>query len=248
MLRLILLALGAMLVAYVYWSGRRKPLQGTRLKGPGTWLERVEPTIGEDRAVEIDELAPDIRDELDRLGEQIKRDGYQGELRLADDFASARSSLGSRPDSDKIERVVKLLVMARSNDMIEGPELIVAAEKVGLQFGDMDIFHRLLEGQPEKGPVFSMANVMKPGGFDLKNMAGLRTPGIAFFVTLPAPISALDAWEMMLPAAQRVAELLGAQLLDAEQNALGRQTIQHVREQMRSYDREQGKKIIRRSW
>ena len=49
---------------------------------------------------------------------------------------------------------------------------------------------------------------------------------------------ALDALDSMLPAAQRMAELLDAQLLDEEQNALGRQRILSLRDEMRQYDRQ----------
>jgi cell division protein ZipA len=114
----------------------------------------------------------------------------------------------------------------------------VAAEKTGLTYGHMNIFHRLVEGHPERGPVFSVANIMKPGGFDMATIQSLETPAIAFFLTLPAPIPALDAWETMLPTAQRMAELLDGVLLDESRNALGRQRIQHLRDELRAWDRQ----------
>jgi cell division protein ZipA len=49
----------------------------------------------------------------------------------------------------------------------------------------------------------------------------------------------------MLPAAQRLAELLDAQLLDAEHNALGRQTIQHLRDELRAFDRARERSVIK---
>ena len=82
----------------------------------------------------------------------------------------------------------------------------------------------------------------------MARVGALRTPGVTFFMTLPGPIPALDSWDMMLPAAQRVAELLDAQVLDEEHNALGRQRIQHIREELRAYDRKQERNVIKRSW
>ncbi|MDE2343158.1 MAG: cell division protein ZipA, partial [Betaproteobacteria bacterium] len=58
-----------------------------------------------------------------------------------------------------------------------------------------------------------------------------------FFMTLPGPLNALDAWDAMLPAAQRMAELLDGVLLDSERNGLGRQGIQHIRDDLRNWDR-----------
>jgi cell division protein ZipA len=72
----------------------------------------------------------------------------------------------------------------------------------------------------------------------------LTTPGITFFVTLPGPVPALDAWEAMLPAAQRIAELLGGELLDEDRNALGRQRVAGLREELRAWDRQHEGPII----
>jgi cell division protein ZipA len=149
-----------------------------------------------------------------------------------------RSDLGRRPPQVAVERIVTLFVMAREGSHFNGPDLIVAAEKAGLEFGDMGIYHRLVDGKRELGPIFSVANMLKPGSFDLARLDALRTPGLSFFMTLPAPLSALDAWDTMLPTAQRMAELLDGQVLDEERNALGRQRIAHIRDELRGWDRD----------
>lgn len=149
-----------------------------------------------------------------------------------------RSDLGRRPPQVAVERIVTLFVVAREGTCFNGSDLVVAAEKAGLEFGDMGIYHRLVDGKREQGPVFSVANMLKPGSFDLGRIDALRTPGLSFFMTLPAPVSALDAWETMLPTAQRLAELLDGQVLDEERNALGRQRIAHLRDELRGWDRD----------
>jgi cell division protein ZipA len=42
----------------------------------------------------------------------------------------------------------------------------------------------------------------------------------------------------MLPTAQRIAELLGGELLDEDRNALGRQRVAGLREELRAWDRQ----------
>lgn len=148
------------------------------------------------------------------------------------------SDLGKRPPQMPVERIVTLFVVAREGQAFNGPDLIVAAEKAGLDFGDMGIYHRLIDGKRELGPIFSVANMLKPGNFDLGRLEALRTPGLSFFMTLPAPIPALDAWDAMLPTAQRLAELLDGHVLDEERNALGRQRIAHIRDELRGWDRD----------
>ncbi|MBA2078356.1 cell division protein ZipA [Rhodanobacter sp. PCA2] len=149
-----------------------------------------------------------------------------------------RSDLGRRPAQVAVERIVTLFVMAREGSHFNGSDLIVAAEKAGLEFGDMGIFHRLVDGKRELGPIFSVANMLKPGSFDLGRLDTMRTPGLSFFMTLPAPLPALDAWDTMLPTAQRMAELLDGQVLDEERNALGRQRVAHIRDELRGWDRD----------
>jgi cell division protein ZipA len=133
---------------------------------------------------------------------------------------------------------VSLFVAARAGEQLRGEDIVVAAEKTGLVFGHMNVFHRLVEGHPERGPIFSMASIMKPGSFDMANIREMETPAIAFFLTLPAPLTALDAWEKMLPTVQRMGELLDGVVLDDSRNALGRQRIAHIRDELRAYDRQ----------
>jgi cell division protein ZipA len=159
--------------------------------------------------------------------------------------APPASDLGRRPSQLPMERIVTLFVMARDGGVFNGADLIVAAEKAGLEYGHLGIYHRLVDGKREQGPIFSVANMLKPGNFDLARLDALRTPGLSFFMTLPGPLPALDAWDAMLPTAQRLAELLDGQVLDEERNALGRQRIAHIRDELRGWDRDhEGKEII----
>lgn len=234
--------LGAIVFALIYWFGRpKKPGQGRRTLVPHDTGDRIEPTFGDqsqDVDVEQGELDVGMHEELQRLGSAIA--AKRGE----DGKAAAKPAAGMRPEQP-IERIVTLFVAAPPEADFHGPDLVVAAEKAGLDFGDLGIFHRLVSGKPEAGPVFSMANMVKPGRFDMSQIESLRTPGVSFFMTLPGPMSALDAWEAMLPTAQRLAELLEGRVLDEERNALGRQRIAHLRDELRAWDRKQERNQIR---
>jgi cell division protein ZipA len=233
-LRVIVAVIGVIALALIYFFGRpRKPGQGERRVAKRGEDERIEPTIGESTAdPEQGELDVSLRAELDRLGrENATR-------------PPSRSPVGARPDR-KIERIVTLIVAARAGEMMGGSDVVVAAEKAGLEFGDMGIFHRLVSGKTAEGPVFSMANMVKPGNFDMSKLDALQTPGVTLFMTLPGPLPALDAWEMLLPTAQRLAELLDATVLDEERNALGRQRIAHLRDELRAWDRKQERNQIK---
>ncbi|MCL1633792.1 cell division protein ZipA [Luteimonas sp. SX5] len=239
LLRTGILIAGILLVAAIYFFGRpRRGAQGRRVdKAARNEGERMEPTLG--AQIEGDLAGGGYSDDA----------AVQSELSLLDDAiggASAGSDLGRR-DSENFDKIISLYVAARAGQQLQGPDIVVAAEKAGLTFGHMNVFHRLMEGHPERGPIFSVANIMKPGSFEMAEIQSLQTPAIAFFLTLPAPLSALEAWDTMLPTAQRMAELLNGVVLDQERNALGRQRIAHIRDDLRAYDRQHEAPPIKRS-
>jgi len=143
---------------------------------------------------------------------------------------------GERPAQyDSPDKIVSLYIRRRNQQKISGSELLDAAIKAGLDFGEMNIFHRRQEG--EKQPIFSMANLTAPGHFDPSQWNVFSTPGVTLFLVLPAPVSALDAWDAMLATGERIGRLLSADVLDDAECLLTRQRIAQVRESMREYDR-----------
>jgi len=215
----IAVAMALLLGAIIYFGRSQKGARDLRgPRGSQGGEDRKEPSLG-------DQLA-------DAWG---KPPAAQGELPLPEAPPAAEPGKRSNEDYDKI---IALYVAARPGDLLHGPDIVVAAEKAGLTYGYMGVYHRLVDGRPDAGPIFSVANIIKPGSFDMATIADLQTPALAFFLTLPAPVAALDAWETMEPAAQRMAGLLDGVVLDQERNALGRQRIQHIREELRGYDRQ----------
>ncbi len=269
MLGLLILVVGfAVVLPLIYWFGtRRSQAQDQRRHRPAQ-PGRIEPSMSPD---EMDaHSAPDTAEglELDwnsaldsddlvlpEQGELLDQPVAAADESIAGGRAAVetdhppppKSDVGARPGSS-FDRIVSLFVRARGGHLFRGDELVVVAEKVGLVYGHMGIYHRLVDGREKDGPVFSVANIAKPGSFDLRRVDELETPGLSFFMTLPGPLPALDAWNTMLPVAQRVAQLLEADLLDESRNPLVEQTIGFIRNEMRTYDREQEKQNIRTRW
>ena len=251
-MRVIIFIIGLIVLAVIYFFGRpRKPGQGRRKLFRKATGGRVEPTLdgGVDIDVDEDQQSPHRGEQFDLLGDLGKDATERGDGPRAKPGRkrTGKPLVGARPDAS-IEQIVTLFISARDDEMIAGSDLIVAAEKAGLEFGDRGIFHRMAAGRPDAGPIFSMANMLKPGNFDMARIESLDTPGLTLFMALPGPLSALDAWDAMLPTAQRLAELLDANLLDEKRGALGRQGIAHIRDGLRAWDRRQESGQIRADW
>ncbi|MCC6594667.1 MAG: cell division protein ZipA [Xanthomonadales bacterium] len=244
-LRIVLLVLGALVLAAIYWFGRPRRMLATETRPEGA---RREPVFGgEDATPHFSALADEPWHREGVVIEDLPILQVDGLSEREDRPAAAAARVGQREPAQH-ERIVSLYVVAQEGYTLHGPDLVVAAEKAGLVHGDLGIYHRLVDSKPELGPIFSMANMVRPGIFDLGQMDQFSTPGVVLFMTLPGPLSALDAWDTMLPAAQRFAELLGALLLDEERTPLGRQRIAALRDELRAFDRKREQLQIRPGW
>ncbi len=142
----------------------------------------------------------------------------------------------NRPEA---REVIVINVLARSEDEFTGTALKNLFEACGLEFGDMDIYHRH-EAADTTSPVqFSVANAVEPGTFKPKDMPTLTTPGISFFMSMPGPSNSLQAFEFMLETAQCVVRNLGGELKDERRSVMTPQTIEHCRQRIREFDRKQ---------
>lgn len=242
-LRLILIALGLVILAVIFIfhrPGGRKQPHARRRTG-----SRIEPGLSADAGGDPDGEVPDDAStgeptqtplpDLDAPGGAPADDAGQSE--------PARREPGldpapAAPEAAGGERIVTLYLRGRNDRPISGLDLLDAAIKAGLSFGEMNIFHRRQEGATQ--PVFSMANISAPGSFDPSAWNLFETPGVTLFMTLPGPVSGLDAWDAMLATGRRLAELLEADLLDDSRCLLTRQRIAQIREDMREYDRRAG--------
>lgn len=233
MLQIIIGAFFLCVILYILLSSRRQTRSASK---PAV---RIDPEIrgAEEQVVGVSEP------ELQPVDETEFRE--QAKLHFESDTPSRSNSRIGMRSSDAYEKLVMLYLAAKSGHSISGAELVLATEKVGLVYGHNNIYHRLAEGAHANEPIFSMANVIQPGYFDLDQIDTLQTPGVSFFMTLPGPVTAIQAWDSMLPIAERMAQLLDAVLLDSDRNALGRQRILHIKEDLRAFDREKERQIIK---
>jgi len=133
--------------------------------------------------------------------------------------------------------VIVINVLARSGEQFEGKALQKLFEACGLEYGDLSIYHRHEQPDTTSPVQFSVANAVEPGTFRPEEMASLRTPGISFFMSLPGPSNAMQAFDFMLETAQCVVRNLGGELKDERRSVMTPQTVEHCRQRIREFER-----------
>lgn len=130
-----------------------------------------------------------------------------------------------------------LNVVARHDSGFNGTDVLHILLACDLRFGDMDFFHRH-EHPAGRGAIqFSVANMMNPGVFNIDTMEQMSTRGLMFFLTLPGPEDMLKAFDFMYETAKAVAKNLDGEVLDERRSAVTRQSLDHMRQQIRELER-----------
>ena len=140
-------------------------------------------------------------------------------------------------DLPPVEEVLVINVISRDEGGFNGPALLQNILESGLRFGEMDIFHRH-ESMAGNGEVlFSMANGVKPGTFDLDDIDLFSTPAVSFFLGLPGPRHPKQAFDVMVAAARKLSQELNGELKDDQRSVLTAQTIEHYRQRIVEFER-----------
>ncbi|MEW9796771.1 cell division protein ZipA [Alteromonas sp. CYL-A6] len=151
-----------------------------------------------------------------------------------DDARQDKPRAGAQPEQE----VLVLNVRAKQDEPISGAALLPLLLTLGFKFGDQDIFHRHVNSNG-KGPVlFSLANMFKPGNFDIDNLENFSTKGLSLFMILPIEGDPHQVFNMMHNAARKIADEFDAQVLDGRRSVLTRQGLQQYAEKIREFERQ----------
>ena len=127
--------------------------------------------------------------------------------------------------------LIILYIMSPKGHVFAGEGIHAVMTSAGLKHGEHQIYH-YLEGDEA---VFSIANAIEPGFFDLTNLNNVATPGLAVFLQLPGPLECRKAFDKLLEIGRRLAEALSGELCDENRSVLNQQTISHLKEKVETY-------------
>ncbi|MEQ8859347.1 MAG: cell division protein ZipA [Pseudomonadales bacterium] len=142
---------------------------------------------------------------------------------------------GTRAAEPAVEELIMVNVLAPKGSPFVGPGLVEALRARGMRYGDMNIFHRV--DPMTRANLYSVANVVEPGTFDMADLDNFRSPGVCFFMQLPGPEQPMEALEDMLKVARDVAVRTGGSLFDEQRSVMTGQTWEHYRQRISDYCR-----------
>jgi cell division protein ZipA len=180
-------------------------------------IAKIDKTITKKEQIEINfsEAAAEIENEI-------------GANQKADINAqTAKQPINKQSSIAQVEpQVIVLSVVMPANQQMVGAALLPSLLTLGLKYGEMNIFHRHQDNAGNGDVTFSLANMMKPGSFDLDSIETFATAGISLFMMLPNNGDAVVVFEQMLNAAKHLANEFNAQVLDDKRNLMTSQTEQ----------------------
>ncbi|MCO1335815.1 cell division protein ZipA [Microbulbifer sp. OS29] len=221
----------------------RKPLAGSSpQRSPeeqgildlGEQVPTLMESVGEDQRYEpeLDEAGSLQALDVEAAPE---RNGVSEEIGAEE--ASLSRALDQPETASSVREVLVINVMAPEGDYFEGNDLLRVMVASGMRFGEMNIFHYHEEGGADGAVIFSLANIVVPGVFDLAQMEEFATPGVSLFLALPVQEEAVKAFNQLLSTSYNIAELLGGELKDENRSVFTAQTAEHYRQRVVEYQR-----------
>ena len=143
----------------------------------------------------------------------------------------AFSAVDDETETGPESLLIILYIMSPKGHVFTGEGIHAVMTSAGLTHGDHQIYHYMNTGQA----VFSIANAVEPGFFDLSRLQSISTPGLAVFLQLPGPIECRKAFDSLLEISKRLSDALTGELCDENRSVLTQQTISHLKDKVENY-------------
>ena len=143
--------------------------------------------------------------------------------------AAADSREPERPETPLL---LSLHITPKEGGVLDGEAIVWAASRCGVEPGGMEIFHRYADAESTEHPLFSMANMVKPGTFPFGAMAEFESPGLTLFSQVEGASDDPSRLEAMLTTAHCLADALEAELRDETRKLFTPESEERLRTQV----------------
>ena len=233
--RLLLLALGVIILAAIYVWGRYGQSLIRRLKqNLRHSYHRSEP---QDQQI-LDELepfdyssSPHIRREPDLKGFDYslsEQDELLDEADLGLDNAPTETLFETHHEGPEAPPfLIQISVVAGPGRFFDGLELKQSLLDSDLLFGEMGVFHRF--DREYKQSLFSVASLVEPGTFPIEEMEDFECPGIVLFFQTARVSNPLQVYDDLVETSRELASRLHGVQWDESRQPLTAGKISHMR-------------------
>lgn len=240
-LRLTLIIVGLAFIAGIYFKFRSSDddliFLLKKLFNPVNKNKSAVPESSERPEIIEDDLIPvltPIDDEPDLNDFEALSQAISGRDRVEEytkqqeiTFSATEDTTETGPES----LLIILYIMSPKGHVFAGEGIHAVMTSAGLTHGEHQIYHYMQDDLA----VFSIANAIEPGFFDLANLDSVTTPGLAVFLQLPGPLECRKALDRLLEISQRLADALSGELCDENRSVLTQQTITHLKDKVENY-------------
>jgi len=221
-LRLILAVAGGLLLIGLYtWERRRaRPDEDEPYEDEELDEDKREPHLGpwhgDDGRADLGMDESGVRGRQKSTGEP-----EQPELELLPPLGALEETAPKGPRSP----LILSLHITPIEGTFDGEAIVHAASQCGIEPGEMDVFHRYADLESDrakstKPPVFTLANMVKPGTFPFGAMAEFESPGLTLFSQAEGASDDPERLEVMLEAAHCLADALDGEIRDDTRSLL----------------------------
>lgn len=134
----------------------------------------------------------------------------------------AGRSRTAKPEQESIALPPQLVffIAADIEAGFSGEAVLKALNNAGLQFGEMDIFHRVILTENGESNLFGIANGIRPWTLTPDDLVHQSTPGLSMILNLPSPIEDSEAIQDFIRTAEQLAAELNGVLKDQNQKPI----------------------------